>query len=1094
MRARSMLQFFQSNDMSALTDIFGERSRLAQADPFVPATVVVQSFGTGQWLKLQLASKQGICANLECVLPAHFIWNLYSTLLDQPRESPLDKSLLAWRLMSLFEQLKAEEYVPVQQYLTGTGDQDLRAYQLASSLADVFNQYLVYRPDWIISWEKNEDPLMNNPHPWQGTLWRQLMSHDPDLAKRHRAFLHSRLIEKLANLTDNERLPSHLSVFGLSSLPGLQLETFRALAVHIDVDLYYLNPCQHYWGDILSEKQIAKRSIRQLIHKTGALTEDDYLEVGNPLLASLGKQGREYLELILDSDEINPVDVFVDRPVVNALTYLQKDIFNLEFGGQFEEVNEGADTQKYLIGPQDQSIQIHSCHSKVREIEILLDQIMSIMSAEPDLKPNDIIVMAPNIVDYAPVISSVFKDKIQFGIADRSRRDQSSFIASFITLLELPQSRLTSTDIMDLLEVPAIARRFDLDEDSLSTISFWIQESNIRWELDGESKLKRWQVPETRQNTWAFGLDRLLLGIALESASGVTESTLPVDIESGDMPLLGSLYQFIQLIEFYRQALEKSQSAEVWQTTINKLLDDFFEPDEDEAFDLSLIQSIMQKMVDESGSTGFTAAFSGKLLHHLMRQDLIDASASMGFISGGITFATLIPMRSIPFPVVCLLGMNDREYPREDRSLSLNLLKSNPERKGDRSRRTDDRYLFLEAMLSARKVFYLSFEGRTLKDNQVRPPSVVVSELLEYAEKVFDSLEVIEHPLQPFSRRYYTKGQLSSFQQLWHDALSNPAPAIPFIANPLPVQADLHPSTIDHLKQFFSHPGKFFLQQCLGVFFGNDIIELQDTESFTLDNLERFKLADSALDAMVKKLDMAQWENEMIASGMVMEGPVGVSTLQRERKLADAIYLELSQYLGATGKIFQGTIVVDGLTLDGYINYYEGSRPHKGDEQSELPENRFILNYRGGAIRPRNLIEYWINHLFTCAAGMNIRTINISKGDGHADVSKFRPIPQEQAIHHLDVMVHLYKEGIRQPLFLPPASTAAAAASMAKTEDTEKAMTAAVKTWMQGRFPECDDPYWTRLYSDDGAINEEYIELAGLVYGTMALAMEEESP
>ncbi len=1122
-----MLHFFQSNDMSALTDIFGERSRLTQTDPFVPDTVVVQSYGTGQWLKLQTANKQGICANLQCLLPAHFIWELYRSILGQPQNSPLENDLLAWRLMSLFEPLGSEEppffkietlekeaYAPIRQYLTAGGDKDLRTYQLASSLADLYNQYLVYRPDWIIAWEKDEEPLAHNPHPWQATLWRQLISGEAELATSHRAFLHTRLIEKLAALQDTAGLPPHLSVFGLSSLPIIQLETFRALAEHIDVDIYFLNPCQHYWGDIVSEKQIAKRSIRQLIDKAGTLSDDDYLEVGNPLLASLGKQGREFLELILETDDINPVDLFIERPVINALTYLQNDIFALEYGGQFgkniirgQEAHVVADlkfespvskttqessAQKYLIESDDQSIQIHSCHSKVREIEILLDQILAILSAKPDLTPGDIIVMAPNITEYAPLIHSVFKDNIQFGIADRSRKDQSSFIASFINILELPHSRLTSMDLLDLLEVPAISRRFGLDEDALSTISYWIVESNIRWELNGESKSTRWQVPGIQQNTWCFGLDRLLLGIAVESTSGLVQQTLPVDVEAGEMSLLGDLYHFIQLIDHYRQELDKSQNAAAWQGIINQLLADFFDPDEDEALDLSIIQTLMQKMVDDSDTAGYATAFSGQLLHHLMQQDLMDTSTSMGFISGGITFATLVPMRSIPFSVVCLLGMNDREYPREDRSLSLNLMKANSGRKGDRSRRTDDRYLFLEAMLSAREIFYISFEGRSLKDNQIRPPSVLVSELLDYTNEVFNALEIVEHPLQPFSRKYYSKGNLSSFQQHWYEALIYNEPLTPFIEDRLPVQQDLQLVSIDQLKKFFSHPGKFFFQQCLGVYFGNDIVELQDTESFTLDHLERFKLADSALRAMVDGSDMDEWEGEMIASGKVMEGPVGALYLQRERKLADSIYLELSNYLKETRNNIQGEVIVGPVSLQGDVGYVEMKPSENETPENNLATDKIILNYRCGAIRSKNLIEYWINHLFASAAGVNIRSVNISKGNQGVDSSRFRHISQEQAIHHLDVMVRLYQEGTSMPLFLPPETAAIAVASMGKVEDPEKARKSALKTWADGYFPECDDPYWARLFPDSNAINEQFIEMAGLVYGSLAIAMAED--
>jgi exodeoxyribonuclease V gamma subunit len=153
----------------------------------------------------------------------------------------------------------------VVRYLSQPGDQDLRYYQLAKQLAQVFEQYLMYRPDWIVAWQKGNDPIPNNPQSWQGRFWQALIRQEPALANVHRAALHRRLMDTLGSAEKSKHLPQRLSIFGLASLAPLQLETFQRLAELIPVDIYFMNPCQHYWGDIVSTKIKSHRSIQQLL-------------------------------------------------------------------------------------------------------------------------------------------------------------------------------------------------------------------------------------------------------------------------------------------------------------------------------------------------------------------------------------------------------------------------------------------------------------------------------------------------------------------------------------------------------------------------------------------------------------------------------------------------------------------------------------------------------------------------------------------------------------------------------------------------------------------------------------------------------------
>ncbi|MBT6570122.1 MAG: hypothetical protein HON21_05710, partial [Gammaproteobacteria bacterium] len=310
-----MLNLFQSNQMSELARAFCARNTLFN-DPFEPLTVVVQSFGLGQWLKLQLSDYHGISSNVDCILPATFLWKLYQSLIPETQllnESPYDRHRLTWRIMRLLKEnpgLASE----IDTYLAGAGDKDLRLHQLAAELALLFDEYLMFRPDWILQWQNQRRELTGH-EAWQADLWSIIQDDLQGNQGLHRATLHQRVLQSLARQSNSQQSNAtrkRISIFGLSTLPPLQLQTFEALAESTEVDIYFLNPCAHYWGDIVSEKDKARRSVRSLLSTDEPLIDEDYLEVGNPLLSSLGKQGREYLELLLESNQVHSEELFLD--------------------------------------------------------------------------------------------------------------------------------------------------------------------------------------------------------------------------------------------------------------------------------------------------------------------------------------------------------------------------------------------------------------------------------------------------------------------------------------------------------------------------------------------------------------------------------------------------------------------------------------------------------------------------------------------------------------------------------------------------------------------------------------------------------------
>jgi len=765
-----MFELFQSNQASILAKLFRARNSEA-GDPFTPLSAIVQNRELGQWLKHELALEHGISANVDCRFLAAFLWELYQRMpgLSAPAESPFDGARLAWRIMGLLreDELQAP---PLRNYLNRPGDPDLRRYQLAREIATLFDRYLTYRPEWMQQWADGDGSSAPPPHHWQPVLWRALLRNMGATADLHRAALHRLLLEQLRSGAYPVRsLPRRLSVFGLSAMPPLQLQTLEALARHIDIDMYFLNPCRHYWGDIVSDREQARRAGRDL---TGAV-EEDYLDAGNPILAYLGEQGREFFEMLLDIPLLQSREYFREHETSTALDLVKNDILELTFGA---ESDAGAKPEP-RPPPDEDSLQIHSCHSPLREVEVLYDEILRLMAGKKDLPPREILVLAPDIAGYLPFVRSVFGEELPFSVLGRGDSRESPLADAFLSLLQLPESRFTGAEIVDLLNVPAIGRRHGLTATDLQRIAAWVRDTGIRWELNGPDKERRWRVPPERHNTWEFGLDRLLLGFAMTD-DGVWEDILPYEVALDETPLLAGLAHFIERLGEYRDELARERSPRAWRELLSRLLEDFFLAEEDETLELDRLREAVRQFAATAGDGGCEEDVSCALAHHWLREQLSGAHTRKGSPAGGVRFADLSLMRGVPYRVVCLLGLNAGDYPQEERfhSFDLGSPRNGDRRRGDWSARRDDRYLFLEALLAAGEVFYLSYVGRGLRDNQEKPASVVVTEWLHYLQALFgaENMKPVEHSLQPFNRRYYRGGRRQSRQAIWYRAGDEP--------------------------------------------------------------------------------------------------------------------------------------------------------------------------------------------------------------------------------------------------------------------------------------------------------------------------------
>ena len=657
---------------------------------------------------------------------ASFLVLLPSKLIAKSMMRAFDRSLILWRLEALLRNLENDDCLPLKQYLSGT-NQALKRYQLAQQLAQVFDQYQIMRPDLLAAWQSGRLLYDTDVERWQKALWHQLTAQ---IGQKHRGALWLDVIAKLNNAAEgalSQQLPERISVFGVNTMPPLFLNYLQSLSKHCDVHLYLFNPAQTFWADL------AKQA-------TTVYIDNEY--TGHPLLASLGQQGREFQEMLLEFTQFDfEPESFETIAKPNNLQQLQNDILNNAVSGQALE--------------KDGSISLHACHSRKREVEVLRNQLLQALENDPTLELRDIAVMAPDIQLYEPFISAVFSD-IQHAIADRSLRLDNQAMDTFIRFLDLSQSRLGWQSVLDLLERADVFPTFDLSETDLELIKYWVQDTNVRWGQSGLHK-KELGLPELNEHTWQAALDRMLMGYAVGYEDEFVDDVLPYkQIEGSSADALGGLHDFLQLLFQAKAELKQAKSLKSWGAQLYYYADQLLGKSDLKA-NLIERQQLNELLLELSGTLAdvHSEPVELQVIIQWLEGMVAESKSANGFLRGQLTFCSMLPMRSIPFKIIALMGINEGEFPKVDRKPTFDLIALNF-RKGDRSRRADDRYEFLEMLLSARQQLIITYIGQSQANNEAIAPSVVVTELLDVLRDYYQLSGLItRHPLQPFSKRYF---------------------------------------------------------------------------------------------------------------------------------------------------------------------------------------------------------------------------------------------------------------------------------------------------------------------------------------------------
>ena len=1059
------MNVYRSNRVERLLDPLARELTRPSPNLIAPQQVVVNSKGMERWLSMQLAQRTGICANLEFPFPFRVLHESFEAVLG-PQAKRLDawtREPLSWAVLATLPGLLGEAaFMPLRRYVN---DDPLKLQQLSRRIAATFDRYILYRHDMVRRWEEGADSH------WQAQLWRALAQRieHPHLGRLERPFF-----DRMLSRAEVAGLPERISVFGISTLPPMLMRVFAVLARHTHVNLFLLCPSDQYWADL------ASRQKAEFLSRVFDLDRQElHLDVGNPLLGSLGRLGQDFQKVLEENaDYGEPEPKLFETPPLNTLLgTLQRDILNL--------------TDRNEVGPVepiegDRTISVHACHGAIRQVEVLQDQLLDLFDRLPTLQPRDVVVMMPDVETWSPLVHAVFDRSrdddryIPYRVADRSLRRDNPVAEGLLAVLGLVDARLTATEVLDLLGHDPVRERFAVLPTELEDIAEWIRAAGIRWGMDADHRVRWGQPAADGLNTWRFGLDRLLLGTAVPGRGRILwQDVLPYDeIEGHRSRLLGRLVDFCETLFGTLRRLRLARTPADWERELGRIMDTLLASTEDNAWQHLQVRTRLEDMVKHAESAGFDAQLEVEQIRAWLGELFDERVPASGFLSGQLTFCAMVPMRTIPFRVICLLGMDEGAYPRRHTRMGFDLIAQKP-RAGDRSPREDDRYLFLETLLSARDALVITYAGRSIRDNKQRPPSVLVAELLDTLDETFSGEPtrkrvVVEHPLQPFSKRCFDVDQPDAVRSYDKSALRGamrrqepPQRPAPLFRETLPpVPPDERNLTVAQLVAFLKAPVKYVLTKRLGIRLDSREDRTEDREPLALDGLGRWSVAAPLLDRATSGEELERSFESVRRRGVLPLGVPGECTFDEIRSLVEVVAGVVTRQKALLGD------PVDPQPVD---LVFDSGR--LGGTLSPLRE-RGILQATWSKVAAKHLLEAWVLHLVQCMHRGPHTTVLVGRHPRQPGAlhCTFRPVADPAK--RLNVLVRMYWRNWEGPVPFFPATSFAfieAGGDSPNPEQTDRALGSSRWKW-GGKWGESTDAYVGRVFGSEDPLDPNWAQ------------------
>ena len=1035
---------YTGNSLPKLIDILSKITKKPLRSFFEKEIVIVQSPGMKRWITLELSKKNEILANTDFLFPNVILNRIFDLLNEKEKIKVPDRDEISWKIFSLLPELIEDESATNLKKYVNNEPNTIKGYQLSAQISNVFDQYMLMRTEMLNKW--NDEGVGG----WQGVLWRKI-NFDGGITRLNQITAFKDALNSL-DLNKIKSLPERINIFGVSTLPEHHMEIFYEISKYIEVNFFIFNPCREYWGDLLSDGQIVRWLNRNKKH-----TEEElHLMSGNSLLASMGSLGADFMNLLTDLSD-NREEFFYEIDDSSILKTIQKDI--LELNNRGVEGNSFAPQKNIMIEEvqNDNSLRVHSCHSEMREVEVLYDFLLKELS-ENETSPSDVLVMTTDIEKYAPLVDAVFggssdeESGIAYSIADRSVRGESPLVEKFLGILDLSNSRFTASEIFWVLDNEDILEKFNLNSSDVEVVKRWVGELNINWGLNAEFKEAK-GLPGFDENSWKVGFDSMFYGFAMDSSDeNLYDKVLPYEnIEGAEFSgILGKFSNFFNSLKESICLLDGKFTLYKWAEKLILILEDMFELNENNNMYYETLLKTIFKLKDIEKES----FFKGEVDIYVIKTWLssaIDAEEVVAtkFLTGDVTVCATLPMRTIPFKIICFLGMNDSVFPRSSKTLGFDEIAKSP-KPGDRSQRNDDRYLFLESLVSAEEKLHISYIGQSIKDNSSIPPSVLISELLEYISQGFvlkedeetniSDLIHIKHRLQPFNLDYF-KGdpELYSFSKINFKAAkllqNEKEQRLPFLKDKIIIEEnkkdEVQSVEIDDFIKFFNDPVKYFVNSTLGIYFEDSNEELEDSEPFSIDGLDNFKIKEDLVSKLFEdeEFDIENFVNLRKAKGELPHGKVADISVQEVKNEAESFLKKIEKY---------DSPICDSVNIDFSLNDIRLIGKIRNIRKD------YRLAFRSSKVKSKDRIKDWIYHLILTVSENRMKTIYVGK-DLVLETDKVA-----NATENLKKLIEVYIKGKSEVIPFFPELSLEYVSEFMNSGDNEKGLIQAKSKWEPG--------------------------------------------
>ncbi|WP_457576179.1 exodeoxyribonuclease V subunit gamma [Desulfomarina sp.] len=994
---------------------------------------LIQSQGMERMICQFLADTFRVFCNFQFLFPLHFLETIACQLGLQTDFDGYDRQVFAWRIEAGLREPDHDVFRELKIFLSGP-QVDLKRYQLARRLANIFDQYQIMRPGMLESWAAGKTVTGNKSEKWQMQLWRKLQENQD--AGEHRGVLFKRVTDALRqNQFTEDALPRRISVFGLNTMPPVFLDFLNCLAGHSDVHLFILSPCRHYWGDAAGRRAELSRELRRPVGNVAAIES----EKDHPLLVSLGQQGRDFQQMMVESVDFrlefdsyeDPLET-VERKTL--LARVQSDLLQGSIGPVKEKES-----------PDDDSITVVSCHSAYRETAVLKDYILHRLHTDHSLELRDIIVMAPDIEQYAPFIPAVFED-IQHSIADFSLQRKNRYIRAFTDFLKLFRSSFGWVEVLDLLRQPVVFPAFGLVTADLEYLEHWVINGGVRRGL-----AKKGEAGE--KVSWKAGLERFLMGYCASSEWFVDGVLSFDDIEGSSGTVLGGLCEFIDIIEESAVYFRQEHTLFRWSEILTGIADRLFDGgDQRDCLEL-------HGLLTDLGATHgryHNRPISGDVIAEWFSGVVRENRSSSGFLRGQLTFCSMLPMRSVPFRVICLLGLNEGDFPRMDHQPAFDLM-ADRFTVGDRSVRVDDRYQFLEAILAARSHLYLSYVGQSIRTNERIQPSVVVSELMELLESHYETGNMVtEHPLHPFSSRYFKKDgetrKLFSYDFHSFNIASNLISTVDPLKNWWrgTLDEEITRMEFSEVLSFYRNPQAWFLRNKLGLRLDKSEKKFpEEHELFRPEGLDKYHVEQQLVEHLLSGSDGREFEERLKVEGVWPLGEPGAVQYRQKIIKIQQFVEQLSSF--EMGKPLAGEMF--RLQVGSYIFTGTFTNLHE----------KGVLLFRYAKLKGKDLMAAWLHHVVAQQLFGRTTTVLVASDQ----VCRYLP---DCAGPSLEYLLDVFAGGSCRPsrFFIEPSFVYCGQAEKTgrvKISPLEKA-----RQTMRAILDKGYEPAWEKLFGDEGEL------------------------